>query len=51
MRKNSKEQYASKLTKRETQLETWSLIILVGGRHNKNFKKIKEVSDESISIC
>ena len=51
MRKNSKEQYASKLTKREMQLESWSLIVLFGDRHDKSFKNMKEVFEKSNSIC
>ena len=46
MRSNSKEQYVFKLTKREIQLLTLSLIILIGGRHEMSFKNIKEIPEE-----
>ena len=52
MRNNLKEQNASKLTTIETQSVTWSLVILIGGgRYDKSFKSIKEISDDLGSIC
>ena len=51
MRNNSKKQYGSKLkTKGEIQLVTRNVVILIGGRCDKSFMNIKEVSEESNSI-